>query len=293
MISDKFIWLRHQLNNHFVGKLFPVSWFGPKAPAKDELSIPTGKIKLEIVSHCWQYSHMLNFQLSSLVNYTPHDIDVRYTLFHSTEDQKLLELIGRFDAMAIDNISWNWQAIPKTHLFRRAIGRNSAALSSNADWLWFSDCDLIFHKDCLDSLAQALRGKQERLVFPQQEFITDLLPAEHAMLNQNPMQNVDIDVSLFTPNAITKAKGAFQIVHGDVARQCGYCKEMSLYQQPSTVWRKTFEDSMFRRLIESEGVPIQVNGLHRIRHQEKGRYASGSKLSRLRKNIRVATDDQG
>jgi len=200
MISDKFIWVRHQINNHLVGKLLPVSWFGPKAPAKHELSAPSGRLKLEIVSHCWQYAHMLNFQLSSLVNHTPQE---------------------------------------------------------------------------------------------QQEFITDLLPAEHAMLNQNPMHNVDIDVSLFSPNAITKAKGAFQIVHGDVARQCGYCKDMSLYQQPSSVWRKTFEDSMFRRLIESEGVPIQVDGLHRIRHQEKGRYASGSKLSQLRKNIRVATDDQG
>jgi len=275
-----------------VGTLFPVSWFGPKAPAAHELSVPSGKIKLEIVSHCWQYSHMLNFQLSSLVNYVPKNIELRYTLFHSSEDHKLLELIERFDAMSIENISWNWQSIPKTHLFRRAIGRNSAALSSTADWLWFSDCDLIFHKDCLDSLATALHGRQERLVFPQQEFITDLLPAEHAMLNQNPKQNVDIDESLFTPNAIHKAKGAFQIVHGDVARQCGYCKDMSLYQQPSRVWRKTFEDSMFRRLIESEGVPIHVNGLHRIRHQEKGRYASGTKLSRLRKNIRVATDDQ-
>ena len=293
MASDKLIWLRHQFNKYLIGTVLPIGWFGPKPPAVNSLSIQHTPLKLHIVSHCWQYSHMLNFQLSSLVNYAPTNMHVTYTLYHAAEDTKLKKLISRFNALPVPNVTWDWIELPKEQLFRRAIGRNRSALETQADWIWFSDCDLIFHDACLDSLAQALTGKQEHMVFPQQEYVTDLLPSSHPMLNQSSDEIIDIDTSLFDTNAIHKAKGAFQIVHGDVARTCGYCPDISLYQQPMSHWSKTYEDSMFRRLIGSEGVPIDVKGLYRIRHVEKGRYIQGAQLSQLRKEIRVATDDQG
>jgi len=193
----------------------------------------------------------------------------------------------------VPNVSWQWVELPKQELFRRAIGRNHAALNTEADWIWFSDCDLIFHKQCLESLANALVDKQQAMVFPQQEFITDLLESAHPLLNQNNEDTVDIDTSLFVKNTINKAKGAFQIVHGDVARACGYCRDMSMYQAPMQRWSKTYEDSIFRRLIASEGEPIDIPGLYRIRHIEKGRYVKGRKISALRREIRVATDDSG
>lgn len=293
MVSDKLIWLRHQLNKHLIGTVLPMSWFGPKPPASNVLSKYVAPVHLEIVSHCWQYSHMLNFQLSSLVNYPPNKLTLTYTLYHAAEDTELKALIERYSALSIPNVTWNWVEVPKNHLFRRAIGRNEVALNTKADWVWYSDCDLIFHEKCLDSLASVLENRQEPMVFPQQEFVTDLLEASHPMLNQDKGSLVDIDTALFSNNAIRKAKGAFQIVHADVLRVCGYCRDLALYQTPMTHWSKTFEDTMFRRMIDNEGSAVDIQGLYRIRHVEKGRYVKDSNFSRVRKNIRVATDDQG
>jgi len=63
-----------------------------------------------------------------------------------------------------------------------------------------------------------------------------------------------------------------------------------LYQTPSERWRKTYEDTVFRRLIDSEGEAVNIENLFRIRHAEKGRYAKDSRLSLFRKKLRKATD---
>ena len=292
MSSDWSIWLQNQFYNRVVGSVLPLSWFAPAAPRPHELSLPGDRLQLQIVSHCWQYAHLSLFQLSSLVNYPPRDCELTYTLFYAEEDTKLSELIDHFASIKVPNVTWDWQVLPTPELFRRAIGRHRASKTSNADWIWFADCDLIFHEGCLDSVAKAVARKQTGLVYPDHEGITDLLPAEHPMLNQRIGERgtIDIDTSLFQPNPITKAKGAFQIVHGDVARVAGYCGSIKLYQAPSSTWRKTYEDTVFRRLIGYDGEPVDVQNLYRIRHAEKGRYAKGSRLSRIRGGIRRATD---
>lgn len=292
MSSDVSIWLQNQFYNRVVGSILPLSWFAPKAPRPQELKKPRGKFQLQIVSHCWQYAHLSLFQLSSLVNYPPRDCELIYTLFYATEDKDMCELIEHFSAIDIPNVTWDWQVLPKAKLFRRAIGRHQASLSSQADWLWFADCDLIFHEGCLDSVVAAAVNKQTGLIFPNLERITELLPGDHPMLNQSIGSGgtIDIDASLFEPNVITKAKGAFQIVHGDVARAVGYCGSIKLYQTPTHTWRKTYEDTVFRRLIDYEGESVEVQHLYRIRHSEKGRYAKGSTLGKIRGGIRRATD---
>lgn len=292
MSSDIGVWCLNQFYNRIVGTVLPVSWFAPKVPAVSELGIPAGRMTLQIVSHSWQYAHLSQFQLSSLVNYPPRDIDVMYTLFYSEEDASMVALLARFRQVQVPNVTWDFRVLPKQELFRRAIGRHQASQTSTADWLWFADCDLIFHQGCLDSLAAALSGKQLPLVFPDHEGITELLPAEHPMLNQTVEETgtVDIDPTLFYRNEITKAKGAFQVVHGDVARAVGYCGTLALYQKPSELWRKTYEDTVFRKLIETEGEALPVENLFRIRHAEKGRYAKNGKFSGMRGWIRKKFD---
>ena len=127
-------------------------------------------------------------------------------------------------------------------------------------------------------------------MFPDAEQITDLLPPDHPWITHslNQARPVTVDASQFYPNPIVKAKGAFQIVHGDVARSMGYCGKLALYQQPDTRWRKTYEDTVFRNLLGHEGVPVAVDNLMRIRHSAKGRYTTGSKVSSIRKGLRKA-----
>lgn len=292
MSTDASIWLQNQFYNRIVGTVLPLSWFAPPAPRPDELSMPSGRLQLQIVSHSWNYAHLSLFQLSSLVNHPPVDCDLTYTLFHAAEDTAMCRLIEHFAALDVPNVTWDWQVLPKAQLFRRAIGRNQASLASRAHWIWFADCDLIFHQGCLDSVAHAVASRRTGLVYPDHEWITDLLPAGHPMLTQNHGESgtIDIDTALFSRNTISKAKGAFQIVHGDVARAVGYCSSIALYQQPSAAWRKTFEDTVFRRVIDYDGEAIPVQNLYRIRHAEKGRYAQSSHLSGLRRQLRKRLD---
>lgn len=285
-----------QLSNYFYGRMvggvIPVSWVAPKPLRADELHVAEGRLAFEIVSHCWQYSHMLIYQLSSLYNHPPQSMDVTYTLFYCTEDAGTSALVKHFDQVNIPNVTWNWQPLAKEQLFRRAIGRNLAATATTANWVWFSDCDTIFHEHCLETVATALQQMQEPLVYPCRERITMMLPLSDDLFScdNTQIEPLDIDTEMFEHNDITKAKGAFQIVHGDVCRQLGYCRTIKRFQTPTERWRKTFEDTVFRKLIGSQGVPIDVEGLYRIRHIDKGRYAENSSLTSVRQQIRKTVD---
>lgn len=267
--------------------LLPARWFRERLPAPSERKAATGKINLEIVTHCWQYASMLAYQLSSLVNYPPTRVHVTVTVFHAEEDRDTTELLAFFAAIQIPAVAWNWQPLPKEKLFRRGIGRNMAARATTADWVWYTDCDIIFHRDSLDILADQLQGRRDTLLFPRQERTTPMLAASDPMLQKGRKPRlVDIDAGNFSLHARDRAKGAFQIVHGDVARAIGYCAGISLYQTPAAHWCKCYEDRAFRWLAGTRGEPIDVPGIYQIRHIHKGRYKKDAFWSTVRSKIR-------
>ncbi len=268
--------------------LLPARLFAPPPPSTSELTPRTGRLTLEIVSHCWNYHHLHAYQLSSLVLFPPRDIDVTMTVFHSGADHGTSGLLRFFGGFDVPGVTWNWRPLPEAELLRRAIGRNRAALATRADWVWFADCDLMFRDGCLDALASGLQDRRDLLCYPRQELVTRLLPADHPLLTaavEKP-RVVDVDVSLFSPRPITRAVGAYQIVHGDVARAMGYCAALPDYQLPADRWRKTYEDRAFRWLLRSEGVPVDIPGIHRIRHSAKGRYTGGRTVNWVRRGVR-------
>ena len=240
------------------------------------------------MSHCWNYSHLLAYQLSSLVQHPPTKMDVTMSVFFCPEDSATLKLLERFSAIEIPGVTWSWRPLSRPELFRRSIGRNLAARETDADWVWFTDCDLMFREGCLDSLNEALRGRRDALVFPREERCTALLASSEPMLQSadGPSPIVEIDTEEFTVRSREKATGPLQITHGDVARACGYCASIRFYQQPSDVWRKCYEDTAFRWLIRTQGEPVDVPGVYRIRHVEKGRYTGSSLSTSARSLIR-------
>lgn len=264
----------------------PASWFLPHVPPPESRRAATGVIHLEIVSHCWQYAHLLAYQLSSLVNYPPQALKVTMTVFYCHEDVKTRQMLEFFAGKTVDNVQWNWQPLPRTHLFRRGIGRNMIARLTTANWLWYADCDIIFHKGCLDSLAMQLQGRRDALLYPAHENITSMLTDSEPMLQEDRPRVIDIQVDHFELQTQPGARGAYQIVHGDIARNCGYCEQLSYYQTPSDRWRKTYEDRAFRWLIRDQGQPIEVKSIHRIRHIQKGRYTKNSFWSKIRRTTR-------
>jgi hypothetical protein len=119
--------------------VIPARWYLSSLPPLDQRAAATGDLKIEIVSHCWNYSHMLVRQLSSLVLFPPARAAVTMTVFYSEEDTATVRLLETFASKEIPGVTWNWCALPKEQLFRRSIGRNQAALRTDADWVWFTD----------------------------------------------------------------------------------------------------------------------------------------------------------
>lgn len=272
----------------------PAAWFRKVDPGKVEKAKRSGKLSLEIVCHCWQYGHFLSYQLTSLVNHRTDKLNITMSVFHAAEDEKVTRVLDFFGDIDVPGVTWNWRVLPKEQLFRRSIGRNLAAKSTIADWIWFTDCDIIFHENCLDSLADELQSRDDTLVFPRIGLGTSLLSEDDDILNigrEGPALR-EIPLDDFSPygGPRSKAKGPYQIMHGDVARACGYCEDIGLYQKPSERWRKTYEDRAFRWLIDTQGIALDVPGACQIRHVAKGRYKKDTFMSRVRMFIRKSQE---
>lgn len=262
----------------------PSTWFSPGVPT--QRAAKKGQLHIEIVSHCWQYAHLLVYQLSSIVNYPPQDIKLTMTVFYAEEDSKTKALLDFFATQQVAHVTWNWQALSRTDLFRRAIGRNKAAKATNADWIWFADCDSVFMQGCLDGLAASLQALDDVLVYPRIEYTTALLEDDDPLFTDDAIQIVDLAIEKCTAHYPSRATGPLQITHGAVARACGYCDGISYFQKPMQRWRKTYEDSVYRWLLNTDGRPIDVPNVHRIRHVSKGRYKKDSLFTRIRQAIR-------
>lgn len=265
----------------------PARFFLPSIPPVETRAARTGVLSLEIVSHCWNYHHLLAYQLSSLALHPPSDVSVRMTVFFATEDAGTTALLQYFGTMQIAGVEWNWQPLDRPRLMRRAIGRNLAARTTTADWIWFTDCDVVFQRGALDALGAALQGRRDVLVHPREEWITALLPEGDPMLHAaREPRIVEVDASRFSPRTLKEATGPLQITHGDVARACGYCHSLPVYQKPARRWRKAHEDRAFRWLLRTKGMPVEVPGVFRIRHQSKGRYGDRGLVTAFRRTLR-------
>jgi hypothetical protein len=286
--------LLHNLFFRYADRIVPSKWFLPHVPSVDQVTLYTGRLSIEIVSHCWNYSHLLAYNLSSLVNHPPQDIDVTMTVFYCPEDQGTVDMLEFFSGFKVPGVEWNWRQLTKSQLLRRAIGRNKAALETKANWVWYIDCDLIFYQGCLDSLARSLQGRSDALLYPKTEQITSLLEDENPILNNGRKADlVEIDPSQFHTRYIPRAVGAYQITHGDIARACGYCNNIRVYQTPTSHWRKTYEDRTYRWLLGTQGKSIEIPHIYRIRHIAKGRYSQGTLLSKIRMFTRTTQSTFG
>lgn len=282
-IYNKFLLLFYR----YIGRKLPARWFTPPLPDLDPVNFESRKLSIDIVSHCWGYAHLLDYQLSSLVLNPPKTAQITVKVFFSPEDKDTLTVLDFFKAIDVENVRWEWQPVRKSHLFRRAIGRNHAAFTSGADWVWYADCDLIFEGSVIDNVANELKTLNTPLVYPGFEYITSLLPAGDSRLREGkPPEIAGINTKDFERREINRAVGAFQIVRGDLLRKIGYCDSIPLFLTPSSRWLKAYEDTIFRWLVGSEGRKLEAGGTYRIRHEEKGRYKENSPVSIIRKRLR-------
>ena len=85
---------------------------------------------------------------------------------------------------------------------------------------------------------------------------------------------------------VTRAKGPLQITHGDVARAMGYCRDLAVHQRPEKNFAKCREDRAFRWLLGTQGTPLDIPGVARIRHISKDRYSDSDSEVAVRSSVR-------
>lgn len=237
---------------------------------------------LEIVTHCFQYHTLLRYQLSSLVVWPPEGMEVTMTVFYTDDDKPTQEVLEWFGKQAAPGVRWQWYAHPVLELCRRSIGRNLAALKTQADWVWFCDADYWFDQQCWEMLSQQGLPADKRLVFPS----PILIHRNHELGDQCIAKArvteglVTADKADFATCKIGRAIGGMQIARGDVCRELGYLKDSRRAQAPQLEPRffKTVEDKWFRHKLGTSGTGVRIPGVYRIRHSQAGHETAGITL---------------
>ena len=158
-------------------------------------------------------------------------------------------------------------------LFRRAIGRNDAALSSYTDLVWFCDCDYLFGEGCIDGLWKSWNELDQfaSMMFPEKFWTMKTRELGDELIAQNLQGVVGADPSLFTQVWSKRAFGGLQIVPGSLARERGYLDGHRKYQTPLPRPFANFHDDVaYRKSCLRIGpiVPLEVPNLYRLRHSK-------------------------
>lgn len=229
---------------------------------------------LEIVSHCWKYTRLAMYHLSSVYLNPPRKTKVKITIYYAKEDQPTLKLLEYFSQFKVPNVTWNWQDIPVPMLMRRAIGRNMTAQSTTADWVWYNDVDTLIGPGSVDTLMEEAESQPEaKLIYPRRIQATSDATGDRLIEKATGDPRVlTIKHQDFTPLSYNRAIGGVQIVRTSVLKQVGYCPQPK-WQRTESTWKRTFEDVAFREHLgpNEKGQPINCPRIFRILHTKKGR----------------------
>lgn len=236
---------------------------------------------IEIITHAYavalpQFAVHLRAQISSLILHSP-TVPVKFTVCCTKDDEAVWAVINDLGPLRIQGDQRRLRAVtmPPENLFRRAIGRNAAALATEADLVWFADCDYVFGVGCLDALWLRYYDPEfpAAMYWPK----TVLSHRSHAagddywQQNLNARVTIDIDPNDFAPQQFKKAIGGVQIVPGDFARQHGYLNEQQKWQTsvPTDKPFRDFRDDVrYRKYCAARGgvAGIDLPNLYRLRH---------------------------
>lgn len=237
---------------------------------------------IEIVTHCWaerdwRYAAALRYQLSSLALHLPTRCEVRVVVCYRHGDSLVEDTINHFNKhlilSSLGYVSTAWVG-------RRSIGRNLAAKITEADVVWFADCDYCFGEGALDYLADFPWNGGETIVYPGSVKISPTHEIGDTMLRSAMVlgivvgigEEVDCRVELYK-----RAIGGCQIVEGDFARQHGYL-DNTKWQKPTNRpfgnkghGTHTPEDVAYRQFCQQHGLmrSLDIPNVFRIRHSEE------------------------
>lgn len=199
---------------------------------------------IELVVHCYAkerpwYAPLFCYQFSSLHFHQP-ECSVRLTLFCDKTDYVLSKFLDYFRGNNLFGVDLNVVYKPAAVLSKRAIGRNEAALNTEADLVWFTDPDYVFGGGCLDALSESEWPTEAVLCFPHviQEQYPHWFDAKRSLelIYEPRLESLSAAEKqcCFFRKSFYRAMGSIQIVRGDFARKHGYCPNRKQCQTPDT-----------------------------------------------------------
>ena len=261
---------------------------------RDNLLAGDTSCDVEVVSHCWNYTRALAYQISSLIQNPPLHARTRLTVVWCPDDEPTAQLVEAAQQWSLPNtVMLNFVALPRERAVRRAIGRNAAAIETQAEVVWFADCDMLFGTGTFDELLRLFVGDTSLvLAFPKWVKATthedgDKLIAAVEMPIVQPLASPQTDCIKWYYN---RAIGGVQMVAGLAARKHGYLPRTAKWQTPTqpgqAIWYRTYEDTRYRAYLgkrenvhrRGKGAKIHLPNVYRIRHSERGREVIGLRL---------------
>lgn len=251
-------------------------------------------MKIELITHCLAvdnpcFAGALALQLSSLLIDQPKHCDVIVTVCMHGADANTVRVIRHFNKLQHDGLLIQALDFPIDQLGRRCIGRNYAALRSQADFVWFTDVDHCFYDGVLDKLVHfewpthADRdegfGVPASMIFPQEIMISknwDRGDETTKGLAEKPALR-KLDAGDFVPKGYGRAIGGVQIVRGEFARAHGYLNDHDDWQTPVKKPFGSFADDIAYREFCLKHGPIKkvvLPGVYRVRHNHTSYEAS-------------------
>lgn len=239
---------------------------------------------LEICSHVYdspedpatmgQYSTLARFQYASLWRFTPPDMMVTLRLFTDEETAKYLYQL-RDHALGVPNVRVQIDILDHAHLFRRAIGRNIAALGTTADFVWFTDVDYCFGSGCLQSLRETLQPREE-LVEGWERFVTPKI-VKRSKSNQSGYESLlrqwcvllpEINDEDFEPRKQRITIGGVQIASRALCHRVGYLDKTKWLDplEDTSGGMRSFKDDRAYRIAVGCAEPLDIVNCYRIRH---------------------------
>lgn len=234
-------------------------------------------MKLDIINHVHNYSRCLAYQLSSLVLYQTK-VDVTYILYHTADDADTLAVIEHFrPKMPIPFIT---RTQDLNVLRNRAAGRHEVAMTTEADWVWFTDTDHLFRRNCLDRLSEVITDRwgqppaQVDLCFPKYVQVTEQPVGDKLIESMTRPMVLDVPDEVFWPYKMRVAIGGIQIATREACRRVGYVPWMR-HDRPGN-WDFS-SDRKFRSQLDIRH-SIDLPNICRIRHGTRGYKEIGTKL---------------
>lgn len=246
---------------------------------------------IEIVTHVYsppgldQYSQMLRVQAASLIHWPPETCHARLTVCYTFSDNETLRTINEISLWTRPkNVDFWFLGMQPGQLFRRAIGRNMRAKESMADVLWYTDCDYVFARGCLDDVARFV-DPETPLSMPSRIFIhRDHATGDAELERMRHEALPKPDLSLFVEKRQGPCIGGIQLVGGKWARNHGYLDGTKWVDPVSEDegFRSCRCDRAFRKHNQLSAVRLPIAGVRRCRHTKDGRdYAlDGTKVGK-------------